>query len=107
MALSGGWTVNNVAQALPASTPAPASASHLEAREGPAPAQWQAVKEEIRVLYEKKPLKDVRRILEQRHGFRATYVLCKLPDFNSLFFHPPQPPNVGRLVIHAHADFRT
>ena len=89
MALSGRWTVNNVAQALPASTPAPVSASHLEAREGPAPAQWQAVKEEIRVLYEKKPLKDVRRILEQRHGFRATYVLCKLPNLNSVFIFPP------------------
>ena len=56
-------------------TPAPLAApSHLEAREGPAPAQWQAVKEEIRTLYEKKPLKDVRKILEQRRGFRATYV---------------------------------
>ncbi len=66
-----GWIVNdNVAQ-----TPAPATAAtttQLEAREGPAPNQWQAVKEEIRVLYEKKPLRDVKRILEQRHGFRAT-----------------------------------
>lgn len=63
----------------PTSTPASASASapsQLEAREGPAPAQWQAVREEIRTLYEKRPLRDVRRILEQRHGFRATYVLC-------------------------------
>ncbi|KIW19768.1 hypothetical protein PV08_00342 [Exophiala spinifera] len=71
-----GWTVNdNVAQ-----TPAPATATtttQLEAREGPAPNQWQAVKEEIRVLYEKKPLRDVRRILEQRHGFRATERMYK------------------------------
>ncbi|KIW48468.1 uncharacterized protein PV06_01049 [Exophiala oligosperma] len=71
-----GWIVNdNVAQ-----TPAPATAAtttQLEAREGPAPNQWQAVKEEIRVLYEKKPLRDVKRILEQRHGFRATERMYK------------------------------
>lgn len=78
MALSGSWTVNNVAQAVPASTPT--QLSQLLAREGPAPAQWQAVKEEIRVLYEKRPLKDVRKIMEQRHGFRATYVL-QAPEF--------------------------
>src|SRR5882757_6895732 len=72
-----GWPVNNVAQTS-ASTQASAP-SQLEAREGPAPEQWQAVKEEIRVLYERKPLRDVRKILEQRHGFRATYVQCKLP----------------------------
>ncbi len=66
------WSVNNVAQApASASTAAPAS-TQLEAREGPSHARWQAVKEEIRILYEKKPLKDVRRIMEQRHGFRAT-----------------------------------
>ncbi|KIX02476.1 uncharacterized protein Z518_08417 [Rhinocladiella mackenziei CBS 650.93] len=70
-----GWPVNNVAQA-PASTAVPAP-SHLEAREGPAQAQWQAVKEEIRMLYEKKPLKEVRKILEQRHGFRATERMYK------------------------------
>lgn len=65
------------------STSAP-TPSHLEAREGPASSQWQAVKDEIRVLYEKHPLRDVKRILEQRHGFRATYVLCKLPGLPRL-----------------------
>jgi hypothetical protein len=74
-----GWTFNkNVAQtsnpsAGPANTATTGGAlSHLEPREGPAPVQWAAVKEEIRVLYGEKPLKDVRRILHQRHGFRAT-----------------------------------
>jgi hypothetical protein len=78
-----GWTVNtsNVAQApAPAPTTASASAapvqapppSQLEAREGPAPAQWQAVKDEIRVLYEKNPLRDVRKIMERKYGFKAT-----------------------------------
>lgn len=80
-----GWTLNNVAHAQPhAPVPAPApqapaptstlapAAAQLEAREGPAAAQWQAVKEEIKALYEKRPLRDVKRILEQRHGFRAT-----------------------------------
>ncbi|EXJ90381.1 hypothetical protein A1O1_03482 [Capronia coronata CBS 617.96] len=57
-------------------TPAP-TPSHLEAREGPAAAQWQAVKEVIRVLYEKKPLRDVKRILEQQYGFRATERMFK------------------------------
>lgn len=47
--------------------------------EGPSAAQWAAVKEEIRVLYEKKPLRDVKTILEKRHGFRATYVSCPFP----------------------------
>ncbi|EXJ80826.1 hypothetical protein A1O3_07110 [Capronia epimyces CBS 606.96] len=56
----------------PAATP-----PQLEAREGPAAAQWQAVKEEIRYLYQDKPLRDVRRILEQRHGFRATERMYK------------------------------
>ncbi|EXJ66766.1 uncharacterized protein A1O5_09961 [Cladophialophora psammophila CBS 110553] len=74
-----GWTLENVAQA-PASassqSQAPASAQ-LEAREGPAPAQWQAVKEEIRILYEKHPLRDVRRILLDRHNFRATERMYK------------------------------
>ncbi|KIY01056.1 uncharacterized protein Z520_03722 [Fonsecaea multimorphosa CBS 102226] len=72
-----GWTVDNVAQAPPASTQAPASSAQLEAREGPAPAQWQAVKEEIRILYEKHPLRDVRRILLDRHNFRATERMYK------------------------------
>ena len=40
--------------------------------EGPTAQQWQYVKEEIRDLYTHKPLKDVRAILEQKHGFRAT-----------------------------------
>ncbi|KIW66971.1 hypothetical protein PV04_06251 [Phialophora macrospora] len=82
-----GWTVNtnNVAQA-PASAPAPASVqapppplapSQLEAREGPAPAQWQAVKDEIRVLYEKNPLRDVRKIMERKYGFKATERMYK------------------------------
>jgi len=65
-------TQNNVAQAAGLATPMPGAPTHLEAREGPAPAQWQAVKDEIRILYEKKPLRDGRKILEQRHGFRAT-----------------------------------
>ena len=66
-----GWTVdNNVAQTSnSAQAPAP---SQLEAREGPAPAQWQAVKDEIRNLYEKNPLRDVRKIMERKYGFKAT-----------------------------------
>lgn len=71
-----GWTVNDDVAQTPgpaaAAAAAAATTTQLEAREGPAPNQWQAVKEEIRVLYEKKPLRDVKRILEQRHGFRAT-----------------------------------
>ena len=64
-----GWTVNsNVAQS-PSQAPAP---SLLEAREGPAPAQWQAVKDEIRVLYLRNPLRDVRRIMERKYNFKAT-----------------------------------
>ena len=38
----------------------------------PVAAQWEAVKDEIRVLYEKHPLREVRTIMEKRHGFRAT-----------------------------------
>ncbi|KAK5056070.1 hypothetical protein LTR84_012621 [Exophiala bonariae] len=69
-----GWSYGDVTQSQ---APAPsAPASHFEAREGPTPAQWQAVREEIRVLYEKKPLKDVKRILERR-GFRATERMYK------------------------------
>jgi hypothetical protein len=67
-----GWTANNNVAQNSIQAPAAPTTQQLEAREGPAPAQWQAVREEIRVLYEKKPLRDVRRILEQRHGFRAT-----------------------------------
>jgi hypothetical protein len=40
--------------------------------EGPSPAQWAAVKDEIRILYEKKPLRDVRAILDRQYGFKAT-----------------------------------
>ena len=47
--------------------------------EGPTQYQWQHLKEEIRELYRDKPLKDVRIILEQRHGFRATYVCPGFP----------------------------
>ncbi|EXJ58463.1 hypothetical protein A1O7_05888 [Cladophialophora yegresii CBS 114405] len=87
-----GWNVNtsNVAQArasapAPAPAPTPATAQAppslapgpLEAREGPAPAQWQAVKDEIRVLYEKNPLRDVRKIMERKYGFRATERMYK------------------------------
>jgi hypothetical protein len=43
--------------------------------EGPSSKEWERHKNEIRRLYEKKPLKDVRAILERNHGFRATYVL--------------------------------
>ncbi|KAI1627802.1 hypothetical protein EDD37DRAFT_277000 [Exophiala viscosa] len=68
---------NNVAQPAGLATPTPGAPTHLEAREGPAPAQWQAVKDEIRILYEKKPLRDVKKILEQRHGFRATERMYK------------------------------
>jgi len=59
----------------------------LETRstEGPSTLQWQAVKEEIRVLYEKRPLKDVKKTLEQRYGFRATYAGPPPPP-------PPPPP---------------
>jgi hypothetical protein len=68
-----GWTVNtNVAQTSTPTQPPPPSSSQLEAREGPAPAQWQAVKEDIRILYEKNPLRDVRRIMERKYGFKAT-----------------------------------
>lgn len=70
---SHAWPFGDVAQPQASAPSGPAS--QLEAREGPGPAQWQAVKEEIRLLYEKKPLKDVRKILEQRRGFRATYVM--------------------------------
>ncbi|KPI44086.1 uncharacterized protein AB675_6501 [Cyphellophora attinorum] len=47
--------------------------------EGPTAAQWSAVKEDIRYLYliEKKPLKHVKQILEQRRGFRATERMFK------------------------------
>ncbi|KAJ9606628.1 hypothetical protein H2200_008636 [Cladophialophora chaetospira] len=70
-----GWNYHNVAQA---STSAQAFApSQLEAREGPAPAQWQAVKDEIRLLYEKNPLRDVRKIMERRYGFKATERMYK------------------------------
>ncbi|KAK4938541.1 hypothetical protein LTR10_021073 [Elasticomyces elasticus] len=68
---------NNVAQAAGLATPTSGAPTHLEAREGPAPAQWQAVKDEIRILYERKPLRDVKKILEQRHGFRATERMYK------------------------------
>ncbi|EHY59043.1 hypothetical protein HRR83_001687 [Exophiala dermatitidis] len=72
MALSPGTTEKSKINQSAAPT-----SSQLEAREGPAPAEWQAVKEEIRLLYEKKPLRDVRTILEQRHGFRATERMYK------------------------------
>jgi hypothetical protein len=63
-----GWpSSNNVAQHQGSTQ---AAASQLEAREGPTPSQWQAVREEIILLYEKSPLRDVRSIMERR-GFRA------------------------------------
>jgi hypothetical protein len=65
-----GWTLDpNVVQTPSAQAPA---LSQLEAREGPAPAQWQAVREEIKSLYEKNPLRDVRAIMERKYGFKAT-----------------------------------
>lgn len=80
-----GWSFGDV---TPSQAPAPsAPASHFEAREGPTPAQWQAVREEIRVLYEKKPLKDVKRILERR-GFRATYVLIPVNASSRVYSTP-------------------
>lgn len=67
-----GWALSsNVAQGS-TSVQAHAPSSQLEAREGPAPAQWQAVKEEIKSLYEKAPLRDVRKIMERKYGFKAT-----------------------------------
>ena len=43
-------------------------------RQGPSTDEWAAVKEIIRQLYvnEKRPLKEVRALLEARYGFRAT-----------------------------------
>ncbi|KAK5057549.1 hypothetical protein LTR84_011549 [Exophiala bonariae] len=51
--------------------------SLLEGRDGPSVQEWRAVKEEIRVLYQSKPLKEVKRLMEQRHGFRATERMYK------------------------------
>ena len=57
--------------AVPLQVP-PLIASDGRSTEGPTAQQWQEVKDEIRELYTHKPLKEVRAILEQRHGFRAT-----------------------------------
>jgi hypothetical protein len=43
--------------------------------EGPTAQEWQRVKEDIRELYARMALKDVRAVLESRYGFKATYVL--------------------------------
>jgi hypothetical protein len=40
--------------------------------EGPTAQQWAEHKEIIRELYSRRPLKEVRAILEQRFGFKAT-----------------------------------
>ncbi|KIV89467.1 hypothetical protein PV10_06864 [Exophiala mesophila] len=78
---SRGWTIDNSDNAnagLPqTSAQAVSSGPLLEPREGPNPAQWQAVKEQIRILYQTMPLKEVRRKLEQQHGFRATERMYK------------------------------
>lgn len=66
--------------------------------EGPTPQQWQHVKEEIKELYRDKPLKEVRAILEHRHGFRATYVLSRFPSLSPTFLassHPNGTPANG------------
>ena len=49
--------------------------SYRMSTEGPTAQQWQDLKEEIKELYMKKPLKEMRKILAARYGFRATYVL--------------------------------
>ena len=81
---SRGWTIDNSDNAnagLPqTSAQAVSSGPLLEPREGPNPAQWQAVKEQIRILYQTMPLKEVRRKLEQQHGFRATYATPSPPS---------------------------
>lgn len=46
----------------------------LERREGPDPRQWQAVKETLRTLHQKNPLREVKKIMEKSYGFYATYV---------------------------------
>lgn len=78
---SRGWTIDNSDNAgLPQSSAQAVPAGPLlEAREGPNPAQWQAVKEKIRILYQTMPLKEVKRQLEQQHGFRATYATPSPP----------------------------
>ncbi|ETN46967.1 uncharacterized protein HMPREF1541_01157 [Cyphellophora europaea CBS 101466] len=45
--------------------------------EGPSASEWEARKEDIRRLYEKKPLKDVKAHLEKHYGFRATERMFK------------------------------
>ena len=55
--------------------------------EGPSASEWEARKEDIRRLYEKKPLKDVKAHLEKHYGFRATCVPCPSP-LTSLARHP-------------------
>ena len=44
--------------------------------QGPDPAEWERIKPVLQRLYvvEKRPLRDVVNILDQHHGFRATYV---------------------------------
>ena len=39
--------------------------------EGPSATQWETQKDEIRILYEERPLKEVKKILDER-GFVAT-----------------------------------
>lgn len=69
---------------------APQTQSDSRSTEGPTAQQWQGVKEEIKELYTHKPLKDVRAILDQRYGFRATYVLpLPQPPRTMLVFQPP------------------
>jgi Clr5 domain len=40
--------------------------------EGPTAQQWNNLRDEISALYAMRPLKEVRAIMERRHGFRAT-----------------------------------
>jgi hypothetical protein len=52
----------------------PISTEISRSTEGPSAQRWNEHKDEIRELYERMPLKDVRRVMLERHGFRATYV---------------------------------
>lgn len=65
--------------------------------EGPSAQRWAELKDEIRVLYEQKPLKEVRAELQQKYDFRATYV----PAFPSPQLSR-QPPWAISCQFHRH-----
>lgn len=52
------------------------TASERAQSHGPATAEWDRIKPIVRRLYvvEKRPLREVVDVLDQQHGFRATYV---------------------------------